>query len=363
MKRFALLVSASCFIGGAYAQLPPDLATRVSLNNQHVDLRLVYQPAADSNHLALVIRDGDTGTTYNSTNVVLTVPDAAKVSLPPGFEVFGNEGDPLWILPQSQNPLLLYMGFSAEGIPSGSFNSPAAIFLTSIQGPGNLFLWQFDGLSGMRLVMNSRDGLSPEDSTRPITGSHEHFNWGFTTKGLYQVTFQASARRPGDTNDITSMPTTFLFAVEPLPVLPASPWQVWQAVHWPNTTDTQIIGPEADPDNDGAGNLLEFTADTNPRLSISQPRLMLNIITAPNQASRTAELSLVGRSDASSLVDFRFEASSELRWSSPVLMDSLPPLPIVEIPSEGGLTLWRAAEPIPHSLDMFRIYRVGVRLK
>lgn len=363
MKCFALVVSAFCVIGGAFAQLPPDLAARVSLNNQHVDLRLVYQPSAESNQLALVIRDGDTGTTYNATNVVLTVPDNAKVLLPPGFDVFGNEGDPLWILPQSQDPALLYMGFSAEGIPSVSFNDPAAISLTSIQGPGHFFLWQFDGLSGMRLAMNSRDGLSPEDSTRPITGSHEHFNWGFTTNGIYQVTFQASARRPGDTNDITSIPTTFVFAVEPLPVLPKSPWQVWQAVHWPNTTDTQIIGPEADPDEDGAGNLLEFIADTNPRLSISQPRLVLNILTAPNQVSRTAELSLVGRPDASSLVDFRFEASSELRWSSPVLMDPLPPQPIVEIPSEGGLTLWRAAEPIPQSPDTFRIYRVGVRLK
>jgi len=363
MRRVLFLFWMSCFTGGVQAQLPLDLAARVPLNNQHVDLGLVYRPSAESNLLALVVRDGDAGITYDATNVVFTVPDAAKVLLPPGFEVFGNEGDPLWILPQSQNPQLLYMGFSAEGIPSGTFNGPATISLTSIQGPGHVFLWQFDGLSGMRLVMNSRDGLSPEDATRPITGSHEHFNWGFTTNGIYQVTFQASARRPGDTNDVTSISTTFVFAVEPLPVLPASPWQAWQAMHWPNITDTQIIGPEADPDADGAGNLLEFVANTNPRAAISLPKLMLNLASAPNQFSRTAEVSFVGRSDAASLVDIRFEASSQLQWSSSVLLNPSTPQPIVDIPSEMGLTLWRASELVPETPNTFRIYRVGVRLK
>jgi hypothetical protein len=81
--------------------------------------------------------------------VVLVVAEAAKTPLPAGTP-FGAEGAPLWILPASQDPTLLYLGLSAEpptltgrpGIPSGVFNGNLTFRLKAVDGPGQFILWQ-----------------------------------------------------------------------------------------------------------------------------------------------------------------------------------------------------------------------------
>lgn len=45
----------------------------------------------------------------------------------------------------------------------------------------------------------------------------------------------------------------------------------WQATNWPGITDTNIIGPNADPDGDGATNAAEFLAGTDPKSNTSVP--------------------------------------------------------------------------------------------
>jgi autotransporter-associated beta strand protein len=45
----------------------------------------------------------------------------------------------------------------------------------------------------------------------------------------------------------------------------------WQATNWPDITDTNIIGPNADPDGDGATNAAEFLAGTDPKSNTSVP--------------------------------------------------------------------------------------------
>jgi surface-anchored protein len=64
--------------------------------------------------------------------------------------------------------------------------------------------------------MNTRDGITDADKTSPLVGSHEHYNWGFSTNGIYKVTFQVSGQLTGSTN-VSSLPTTFIFQVLPLP--------------------------------------------------------------------------------------------------------------------------------------------------
>jgi autotransporter-associated beta strand protein len=48
-------------------------------------------------------------------------------------------------------------------------------------------------------------------------------------------------------------------------------FEAWQATHWPGVTDTNIIGPNADPDGDGATNAAEFLAGTDPKSNTSVP--------------------------------------------------------------------------------------------
>jgi autotransporter-associated beta strand protein len=48
-------------------------------------------------------------------------------------------------------------------------------------------------------------------------------------------------------------------------------YEAWQATHWPGVTDLNIIGPNADPDGDGATNIAEFLASTDPKTNTSVP--------------------------------------------------------------------------------------------
>jgi surface-anchored protein len=343
------------------AQLPPDLQSRVPLTNEHVDLRVLYDATAETNALSLVVRDEDLRINHDATNVVIRVPESAKLLLPPGFDAFGTEGDPLWILPQSQDPNLMYLGISAEGIGGGLFTGPITVRLLSVEGPGSFFLWQFDAFSGLRMVMNSRDGISEADAAQPFTGSHEHFNWGFSANGIHAVTFQAAARRPGETNDILSLPTTIVFAVEPLPDLPPpNAWQLWQSEQWPGITDPTIIGPQADPDADGFPNLLEFFGGTNPRQSSSRPQLQLSVQRNPTSGDiRDVTLQLAGRPDVSGLVEVWAEASPTMDWTSPTQLKLSQTLEN----TGNGLVLWNAIDTSATGNPARRVYRVAARLK
>lgn len=238
----------------------------VQLVTEHVDFRILYQPG-EPNPLAIVLRDEDRRVNHAATNAILVVSEDARLEVPPGFEIFGEAGAPLWVLPQSQDPRLLSLGFSAEGIPFDVFGGPLTFSLRAVRGAGDFLAWQADALGGLLIKMNSRDGLSDADATQPIIGSHEHFNFGFTSNGVYELTFQVSGRRLGEATNLVSEPTIFTFHVLPLPVPLDTPFERWQARQWPGQTDRAIIGAEADPDGDGVVNLVEYALGMDPNVA------------------------------------------------------------------------------------------------
>lgn len=340
---------------------PPPWTERTALTNEHVDLRLVLRPG-ESNELALIIRDEDHGIEYDPTNVVLRLPESAQISIPAGFGFFGPEGSPIWIAPQSQNPSLLYIGLSAEGIAPGSFAAAASLNLVAHEGGGDFFLWQFDAFSGLNLLMNSRDGITGGDALPMLPGGHQHMNWGFTSNGFHGVTFQAVARRPGATNDITSALTTVLFAIDPVPEPPAlTAFEQWQAENWPGVSDTAIAGADADPDGDGMPNAVEFAAGTDPKNRASTPDFHVDLPAAIGGRTHGSP-ALVGRLDRKDLVDVTFQAAPEPGWSNPVTLVTQAVLPF---PAEEPFTrcLWAAADPEFADATKARYYRVGVRIR
>ncbi len=209
---FACLPVFSAWAGGE--------EDRVRFTNQHADFRLAHQPAG-TNLFALLVRDSDGGTNYPATNVVLVVRETAKLTVPDGFPELGAAGDDVWVLPQSQEPALLYLGISAEGLPPGLVTDRPEVRVTRLDAPGHFAVWQADAFAGLRFAVNSRDGLTEADRFTPLAGSHEHFNWGFSTNGHFTVWMQARAT-VGGTN-AWSPETPFLFAVEPVPLVPAGP--------------------------------------------------------------------------------------------------------------------------------------------
>lgn len=92
-------------------------------------------------------------------------------------------------------------------------------------------------------------------------GAHNHMNWGFSTTGIHRVRLKASAfAGPGATNP-TGFSAVYIltFAV--------GPYAQWQAAHFSSVEldDPMICGPDADPDDDGMKNLVEFGFGFDPR--------------------------------------------------------------------------------------------------
>jgi surface-anchored protein len=230
------------------------------LLREHTDFKILYTPG-ETNLLRLAARDEDRGINHASNEVILVVREEARLTLPPGTP-FGDAGAPLWILPQSQNVNLLYLGVSAEGLPPGVFSEPLRVELKRFDGPGYFMAWQATGPGQFNLRLNTRDGLSAADAFTPILGSHEHFNWGFSSTGVFSATFQVTGRRAGEATNISSPETTFVFHVLPLP--PPTNFVTWQRGHWPPGFHPPTTEPDADPDDDGAVNLLEYASGTSP---------------------------------------------------------------------------------------------------
>ncbi|MBE7504165.1 MAG: hypothetical protein HS113_28535 [Verrucomicrobiales bacterium] len=237
---------------------------RVRLRTSHVDIRVAFQPADETHKLAVVVRDDDAGRTYQSNEVALVAVEASRLTLPPGT-VFGEEGDPFWVLPQSQNPAVLYLGLSGESLPGGVFTTDLELRLLEVRGPGRFYLWQAGAFGGFDLRMNSADGITAEDQVPVPVGGHVHYNWGFTTNGLYEVVFQAFGQRVGVATNDYSLPTALRFEVEPLPPEAERPFVRWQQEQWPGVTDQAVIGPAADPDGDGVVNAVEYALGMDPQ--------------------------------------------------------------------------------------------------
>ena len=244
-----------CFVPLLRAQSNVTFLTR-----EHTDFKILYAPGT-TQQLTLVARDEDHGLNLASNAVILVARSNAVLTLPAGTP-FGDAGQPFWILPQSQNVNLLYLGVSAEGIPAGVFNGPLSVQLKSLDGPGYFMVWQATGPGQYNIRVNTRDGISAADAFTPLIGSHEHFNWGFSSTGIYCATFQVVGQRFGEATNLTSPLTTFVFQVLPLPL--ATNFPTWQKHFWPPGFNSAISGSNASPDGDVFNNFHEYAFNLSP---------------------------------------------------------------------------------------------------
>lgn len=233
----------------------------LALDHEHTDgLSLIYNAGA-TNPLQLIAWQRDLSYDLPTNQVIFVAKTQAMLTLPAGTP-FGNAGQPFWILPQSQNPALLYLGVNAERIPAGVFNGNLSIQLKRLDGPGYFMAWQAVGPGQYNIRINTRDGISTNDAFMPLTGSHEHFNWGFSTTGVYAVTFQVSGQRIGETTNIFNPESTYLFHIQPLP--PPTNYLTWARGYWPPGFNPPTTLTNGNADGDIFTNLLEYAFNLSP---------------------------------------------------------------------------------------------------
>lgn len=142
---------------------------------------------------------------------------AALNAVPPGaqWSFLGSAGASVWILPQIENPALLYLGIGTEELETGIFvNDQVTLSLVGVNGPGNFALYQIDMFGNPNVLMNAAGG-APNALTL-TAGSQLHANWAFTAPGTYEVSFSAAGALVGG-GMTGSGPVAYTFEVAPIP--------------------------------------------------------------------------------------------------------------------------------------------------
>lgn len=178
----------------------------------HTHVEVVYREG----QLRLLYYDFDYGES-DPADVRLEVGLAAASPIPnlPAFtNLLGEAGATAWVLPQSQHPELLWLGIGNGTLSAADFVGDLKLTLQAVVGPGHFALF-FNNAFGQPIpVMNSRDGISPEDALALPLGSHIHCNWAFSAPGHYRVRLVASGTLRAGNTPIASEPTDYYFAVE-----------------------------------------------------------------------------------------------------------------------------------------------------
>lgn len=214
-RRLALLAScavAAALVTGAVTT-PAQAASAVVLDKGHVDaVDIEYTGGA----LELHVHDEsvEPSVEYDPAQVVLRALPGARTTVPAdaSYRFLGAAGAPVSVLPETQDPNLLWAGFSTEELTTGVLTGDSVkVTLKAVRGPGAASVFTIDPFGAATVLLNSGDGL-PDALTLPV-GLHEHVNWGFTKAGVYKLTFQATAKL-SDGTPVTSAPTVLTFCVD-----------------------------------------------------------------------------------------------------------------------------------------------------
>ena len=107
-----------------------------------------------------------------------------------------SSGSSLWVLEKSGNNGL-YLGIGAEEISASDLDGPITLTFQSLSGPsGGVFsMWNstVSWSDSPTALVTSASGFNLANTLTIAAGGHTHFNYGFTTPGLYDVTFEATA--------------------------------------------------------------------------------------------------------------------------------------------------------------------------
>ena len=220
------------------------------LSVEHVDIAMNFNGSllgSATNPWRLTARDEDARIEYggrrvatpDQIQVMLDALEASKVEVPDDsrYAFLGPEGREVYILPQTQEPDMLFLGTSSEnkttqlgwqgvgvasnllvrGFSTGTFSGNRVnLRLATFSGPGNFFLYSTNTFGDPTIIYNTANGLSLDDNRQQSPGNHSHFNWAFTEPGEYTIGLRASATTVNSVFTESDL-TEFRFNVIPEP--------------------------------------------------------------------------------------------------------------------------------------------------
>lgn len=164
-----------------------------------------------------------------ASDVLLPVVSAAQTQRLSGsqWDFIGvASGSTYWRLPKDQNPSLLFLSIATEELNPADFASQITFSLLSVTGtgggspPGFFSVWN-TGDNGPEPLMSTFTGTTP-NSLSVAANTHNHFNYGFTAPGLYNVELGVTATLSSALGGgIVQGSATYVFGVFDQDVYPA----------------------------------------------------------------------------------------------------------------------------------------------
>lgn len=112
-----------------------------------------------------------------------------------------DQGEPVWFMPQTNDPAKPFFGFATDTLSIPQWSGPITWSLEEVVSApidGQVSLWQTNFFGNPTVKYASCDGIDPlVDSFTQGVGGHDHYNWGFTQPGTYHVRLGAKGTRVG----------------------------------------------------------------------------------------------------------------------------------------------------------------------
>ena len=219
MKRTKIFLAAlSALAAATVTNVNVADAAVVEYESGHGDIGLAYEDGELELHYHFgdgAILDGASlvgEIEYDPDEAYVRAGDSTVVTTTADVPFLGtSSGDSVWLLPQSNTTGMPFLGIAAEELDA-TF-AGATLSLTSFSGPGEFALWQSEGVGGTNVFLQTLGGLDSADVLDLAIGAHDHFNYGFTAEGVYDVGISANAEfADGVTPDATDF-GTFRFVV------------------------------------------------------------------------------------------------------------------------------------------------------
>ncbi|WP_433221690.1 choice-of-anchor M domain-containing protein [Dactylosporangium sp. CS-047395] len=209
----AVVATASAV--AAVAVATPAHASPVTVISQgHVD---AVDVGFENGHLEIVIHDERTepGVELDPAKVLLVAKKQSKTQVPndPAFSFLGTPGASVYLLPETQDPTLLWPGLSTEDIEPGVFrNDAVTIRFKQVIGPDGVSLFTFNPDGSPNKLVDSEDGLP--DNVVLQAGAHVHENWAFEKSGEYKIKVDATAKLASTGATVTAPAVWITFCVQ-----------------------------------------------------------------------------------------------------------------------------------------------------